>query len=83
MNEVFILGKIEDIKFEFMYDSKYISIGIISLKLQNQSIIEAYGYNEIADELIQNFHKGDIVFVYGNLKSDGGIEIRQIEHFSV
>lgn len=82
MNEVLILGKIEDIRFEFMYDSEYISICIIKLKLKNQSMIEAYGYDEIADKMIQKLKKGNIILINGKLRNEGMVEITSTEEFA-
>lgn len=43
MNICIISGEIlEDIKFEFLYNSKHISIAICKIKLSNNSIIKEY-----------------------------------------
>lgn len=76
MNEVFILAKIKDINFEFMYDSKYISICIVKLQLQNNTMLKAYAYNELADTMIQELKKGELIFINGKLRKADEIEIR-------
>lgn len=43
MNECIISGEIlEDIKFEFIYDSKHISIAMCNVKLNNNSVLKIY-----------------------------------------
>lgn len=79
MNEVFIIAKVKDINFEFMYDSKYISICIVKLQLQNKTKIKAYGYNEIADTMIQELKKEDIIFINGKLRKTDIVEISKME----
>ena len=43
MNICIVSGEIlEDIKFEFLYNSKHISIAMCKLKLNNKSIAQIY-----------------------------------------
>ena len=78
MNEVFVMGKIKNIDFEFMYESKNISICVIELELRNGSNIKVNSYDEIADAIIQKYKVGDTVFCYGRLNSSGAIEVEEI-----
>lgn len=45
MNEVFLIGKIKEIEFKFMYESKKISICEIEM-IVNNILVFAYGYDE-------------------------------------
>ena len=82
MNEVFIIGKIEELEFKFMYNSKYISICTIKIRLENKCIIEAYGYNEIADKILQELKIGNVIFINGELRN-GKVEIKRYNKFLI
>lgn len=77
MNEVFLIGKVKNIDFAFMYESKNISICIVELELKNGSNIKANSFDEIADAMIQKYKIGDFVFCYGRLNSNGVIEVKE------
>ena len=59
MNIVIINGKIvSEVDFNFIYKKnkkeKHTSIAMCKLKLDDDSIIDVYGYDEVADYLYQN-----------------------------
>lgn len=72
MNEVFLIGKVmQEVEFDFLFrDNRHISIAKIKVILSDSSIIEVFGYNEIADKLYRNINLNDIIFVYGRLEGD-------------
>ena len=37
-----------------------------------------YGYNELADYMIQELNKDDLIFINGKLREDGKIDIGNI-----
>lgn len=58
MNLCIIIGKIiEDIKFDFLYDDKRMSISNTIIKLENDSKVKINGYGEIADKMYQKLQK--------------------------
>ena len=82
INLCFVIGKIvSDIEFEFIINSKHISIGIFEIELSNNSIIKVKGYNEIADYCYQKLIKGDIVGIYGELNRGMEIIIHELNIF--
>ena len=82
MNEVFIIGKVINIKFEFIYGSKNISICFIEEIIEKENIINMYGYDEFADYMIQELNKNDNIFINGKLRSNGKIEVNYIYKLS-
>lgn len=91
MNNVFLIGKvISDIEYKFIYDRfknvcydekyKHIAIARCYIKLQNSSIIEIYGYDEIADKIYRKLKIEDNIFFEGYLDSNGKIEIENFEN---
>ena len=82
MNEVFIIGKVINIKFEFIYGSKNISICFIEALIEKENIINMYGYDEFADYMIQELNKNDNIFINGKLRNNGKIEINYIYKLS-
>lgn len=80
MNLCFAIGKIiSEIEFEFIINSKNISVAMFEIELSNKSIIKVNGYNEIADICYQNLAKGEIVTIYGSLNNEMEIVINEIE----
>ena len=77
INEVFIIGEIiSKIKFDFIYgNKKKISIARLKIKLNNKSIVECVGYNEIADKLYCKKEKGDLIILEGKIAELMKIEI--------
>ena len=78
MNIVIINGKIvSEVDFNFIYNKnkkeKHTSIAMCKLKLDDDSIIDVYGYDEVADCL---YRKTDgYVWIEGILNSNMMVEI--------
>ena len=72
MNECFLIGTIiKKVEFEFLYfDKKHISIAKTEIRLSNQSIIPIYGYDEIADQMLQKIKEKEKIFIYGKLEEE-------------
>ena len=71
MNKVFIIGRIiKNIEFNFIYRKSKITIGKTKIELLNKSIIEIYGYDEIADYMYSNIEKNDVIVVEGKMRSN-------------
>lgn len=82
MNLCFLIGKIvSEIKFDFILNSKDISIARFSIELENKSIVIVKGYNEIADYCYKKLLKGSIVEIQGSLNSDKEIIVIDINEF--
>lgn len=80
MNEGFFLGRIKYVdKFKFIYgkDLSHKSVIKLLVELCNQTIIEVRGYDDIADKILRNEFR--FVYIYGELKTEGYIFIREIE----
>ncbi len=91
MNMVIICGKIiSKMEFKFIYDRyknnkekknkndeiyKHISIARCKIKLSNNSIIEIYGYDNIADYMYRYFKENDDILLKGNLDSNMKIKL--------
>ena len=81
------MGKIvSDIEFKFIYDRykdktnnndkyKHTSIARCKMKLLNDSIVEIYGYDNIADFMYRNVHCNDTIQLEGKLDSNMMVEI--------
>ena len=81
MNIVIISGEIiSEIDFNFIYNQKrkenYTSIAICKLKLENDSAIEIYGYDDIADYLYREENKK--VYIEGELDNNMMVKINNI-----
>ena len=82
MNVVVIYGKVvSKIEFKFIYDRyykskenykkyKHTSIAKCKIKLQNDSIVEIYGYDNIADFMYRNLKDGKFIMVEGKIDSN-------------
>lgn len=69
MNKCFFMGQIkEEINFDFLYGSKYISIAYTKLELLDKNIIKIYGIDNIADYMYQNFEKNDYIIMEGKIR---------------
>ena len=78
MNYCFIKCKvISNPEFKFIWKSKNISVCNILVELNNGSIIEVRGYNDIADYIYGFVKLGEIIFIEGILKNKY-IETRNI-----
>ena len=84
MNLVIIYGKIiENIDFKFIYDrynnkNKHTSIAKSKLKLMNNSIVEIYGYDEMADYMYRNLKKEMYIIAEGEIDSNMKIRVHRI-----
>ncbi len=84
MNIVIISGKIvSTIEFKFIYDrygkkSKYTSIASCHLKLDNESIIKIYGYDEMADFMYRKLNLEDITICSGSIDKEGNVAINYL-----
>ena len=82
MNLCFLIGKVvSEIKFDFILNSKDISIARFSIELENKSIVVIKGYNEIADYCYKKLMKSRIVGIQGSLNSNKEIIIIDIKEF--
>jgi len=71
MNEVFVIGKVVSrVEFDFLINSKKISKASCYLKLNNKSIIEINGFNNVADYMYGCVKEKDDIFIYGKLIND-------------
>ena len=90
MNLVILYGiVVTNVDFRFIYDrfccdeeniEKYnhVSIASCTLKLLNESSIEIYGYDNVADFMLRNLKVNDNVYTEGKLSNEGKIEINTI-----
>ena len=79
MNLVFLFGKIvSDIEFNFVLNSKNISIVNFEIELYNENIVKVKGYNEIADFCYSKLNKQDLVYIFGMLDNNMEIRIEEI-----
>ena len=82
MNIVILSGNIiSEIDFNFIYNKnkkeKHTSIVMCKLKLDNDSIIDVYGYDEVADYLYRNSDK--YVCIEGRIDTNMMVEILKVE----
>ena len=83
MNICFCIGKIISvINFDFILNSKNISIAIFDIQLLNGSIIKVKGYNEIADYCYQNLQQGMNIQLQGYINNKCEIILENIEILS-
>lgn len=81
MDIVIVSGKmVSNIDFNFTYNKdkkeKHTSIAMGKLELDNGSIIDIYGYDEIADYLYSN--KPELIWLEGRLDHHMMVEILNI-----
>lgn len=80
MNICFLKGKIiSKINFEFIVNSKNISIAIFEMELENKSKIVIKAYNEIADYCYSKLSEKDIIYVQGYLNKSMELIVEMIE----
>ena len=86
MNICFLMGKIiSDVKFDFVIgNNKYLKNGKISVvrfkvELLDENVVNIIDYNDIADFCYQKLDKNYNVIVEGIIKTEGYIEIEDIE----
>ena len=79
VNVCFLIGKIvSEIEFDFILNSKNISIVIFLLELNNKTVVSVKGYNEIADFCYSKLDIGDNIMVYGDIDNKMEIIIEEI-----
>jgi len=80
MNICFFIGKIiNEIKFDFILNSKYISIAAFYIKLLNGSVVKVQGYNEIADYCYSILKEDMNIQLQGYINNKGVIILEDIE----
>ena len=86
MNIVIMFGKIvSNIEFKFIYNrytknwgmEHKTSIVKCKIELANGSIVEVYGYDEIADFMYRNLKNDANICIQGRLDSNGKVEIQE------
>ena len=94
MNLVIIYGiVVTNVDFKFIYDrfcsdkgniEKYnhVSIASCKLKLLNESVIEIYGYDNVADFMIRKLNKENSIIIEGSLDNNGNIKIDEFSQLS-
>ena len=71
MNLCFLQGKIiSEIEFNFIINTKNISIATFEIELLNKSKIKVKAYNELADFCYQKLKQEDVIFIQGYLDSN-------------
>ena len=71
MNLCFLKGKIiSEIEFNFMINTKNISIATFEIELVNKSKIKVKAYNELADFCYKKLKQKDVIFIQGYLDSN-------------
>ena len=95
MNIVIIYGKIvSKIEFKFIYDRykekdnikekyKHTSIAKCKIKLQNESILVIYGYDEVADYMYRYIKENEEVLIEGKIDDNMKIEIIIIKPYNL
>lgn len=78
MNLCFLIGEIKNIKYEFMINKEHTAIIVMKIQLDNESIIKAIGYDEIADWCYQRIEKGDKVMIEGRINRKMECEMKEI-----
>ena len=84
MNLCFIIGRIiSEIKFDFVIGNKCFEkekISVVRFKIKvSENEINIIGYNNIADICYRRLENGNIIFLKGNIKTNGNIEIENIK----
>ena len=87
MNLVILYGiVVTNVDFKFIYDrfcidkghnEKYnhISVASCKLKLLNESVIEFYGYDDVADLMMRKLNNENRIIIEGSLDNNGNIKI--------
>ena len=89
MNIVFIMGKVvTNVEYNFIYDRykinncnekyKHTSIAKVKIETLNKSIINIYGYDNIADDMYRNLKCNSNVVVMGQIDSNMEINVEDI-----
>ncbi len=64
---------IDDVKFDFILNSKKNSIAIFHIILKNNSIVKVISYDKDADFCYRKLSKNDLIFVTGELRPNSDI----------
>lgn len=79
MNLCVLIGVvISNIEFNFIINSKNISIASFYIQLENKSIIKVKAYNELADKCYSQLLKNDVIAIIGKLNSNYEIIINEL-----
>lgn len=86
LNLCYLSGKIlNKVDLKFIYDSKrksiskrHTSVVELILRLENENIIVAKGYDDIADLIYRKLKQCDIILIEGRLR-ENGVEILDLE----
>ena len=80
MNLCFLMRKIiSDIEFNFVLNSKNISIARFTLEVDENCMIIIKAYNETEDWCYQNLIKSDRIAIQGEINTSGEVVINSIE----
>ena len=83
MNLYFLIGKIcSKINFQFILNSKNISIVLFDVQLLNGSKIKVKGYNELADYCYSNLKEEDVIAIQGRINNRYEIIIESIKRIN-
>lgn len=79
MNLCFLKGKIiSEIEFNFIINTKNISIATFEIELLNKCKIKVKAYNELADFCYQKLKQEDVIFIQGYLDSNMHIVVKEL-----
>lgn len=79
MNICILCGKIiSDINYKFIINSKNKATAKFQIELSNKSIVKIQAYDDISDYIYRNLSKGDIICIYGYLKSSEKIVLQEL-----
>ncbi len=89
MNIIFILGKVvSNVEYNFIYDKykidncnekyKHIVIAKVKIEILNKSVVNIYGYDDIADDMYRNLKSNSNVMVMGQIDSNMEINVENV-----
>lgn len=71
MNICVVFGVIlDEVKYNFILNSKNNSFAELKIKLQNDSVINVIAYNQTADYCYRRLNKNDRIFVQGRVQTN-------------
>lgn len=83
MNEVILIGKvISNVEFNFLKESKHVSICLFELKILDGAIVKIKAYDEIADFCYRRMKLDSEIFINGKIRTCGVIEVKKIKDLS-
>lgn len=78
MNLIFVQGKVvSNVEFDFIINSKNLSIARFDIELSNKSIVKCRAYDEVADFCYSKLKNTDNIFIEGEV-TNMNIEIKYI-----